>query len=406
LRTDENRDMIGQIRERHNIVTMTVQISCPECEHPVDFASRHCENCGVDLPLAAALAESAFASSIRVQSKGVIAPEVLVPRLGDTLIDKGVVSEEDLQSALEYQREKEKSGNPILIGQALVALNLIDRASLDEAITEQILQLQLALHRSNRQLEQRVLERTSDLQRALNKLTELNQLKSNFISNISHELRTPLTHLKGYLDILADQSLGPLTPQQGEALQVLKRAENRLERLIDDLIQFSLAAKGELSLRIQGVSLRELLSQVVTQAGTQAQSKEISIQVNISNDIPPVQADQEKVGWVLSQLIDNAIKFTPRGGQIGIVARFENNLASIAIQDTGIGIPPERISEIFEPFHQLDGSVTRRYAGTGLGLAMARRILEAHGSQLKVESTPEKGSIFEFSLLTTNNSHV
>jgi signal transduction histidine kinase len=398
--------MIGQIEERPNTVNMTVQISCPECDHPVDIESRHCENCGVDLPMAAALAESAFTASVHLQSRGVIAPEVLVPRLGDTLIEKGMVSPGELQSALEYQREKEAEGNSILIGQALVELNLIDRASLDEAITEQILHLQIALQQSNRQLEQRVQERTSDLQQALNKLTELNQLKSNFISNISHELRTPLTHLKGYLDILSDQSLGPLTAQQVEALQVLRRAENRLERLIDDLIQFSLAARGELSLKIGSISLKDILIQVISQAGMKARSKEISIRTQINNGLPPVQADQEKVTWVLSQLLDNAIKFTPRGGEVGIEVRVDDQLLSISVKDTGIGIPPERITEIFEPFHQLDGSVTRRYAGTGLGLAMVRRILEAHGSLIKVYSIPDRGSQFEFSLPITKNSHV
>jgi signal transduction histidine kinase len=191
-----------------------------------------------------------------------------------------------------------------------------------------------------------------------------------------------------------------------EALQVLKRAENRLERLIDDLIQFSLAARGELSLHISEFSLEDVLTQVISQAGLKARSKEISIQSQICNDLPPVQADQEKVTWVLSQLLDNAIKFTPRGGQVGIEARLENNLASVAVKDTGIGIPAERLSEIFEPFHQLDGSVTRRYAGTGLGLAMARRILETHGSLIKVESAPDMGSIFEFTLPLTKNSHV
>jgi signal transduction histidine kinase len=191
-----------------------------------------------------------------------------------------------------------------------------------------------------------------------------------------------------------------------EALQVLKRAENRLERLIDDLIQFSLAARGELSLRISSFSLEDVLSQVISQAALKARSKEISIRTHILNDLPQVQADLEKISWVLSQLVDNAIKFTPRGGQVRIRARLENNLASVTIIDTGIGIPPERITEIFEPFHQLDGSVTRRYAGTGLGLAMVRRILEAHGSLVKVESMPEKGSQFEFSLPVTKNSHV
>lgn len=355
--------------------------------------------------MAAALAESAFASSGKFQNGGVITPEVLVPRLGDTLIEKGMVSSKDLQIALEYQHKMQAAGKPLLIGQALVELGLIDRASLDEAITEQILQLQIALQQSNRRLEQRVQERTADLQHALNRLTELNQLKTNFISNISHELRTPLTHLKGYLDILADQSLGPLTPPQVEALQVLKRAENRLERLIDDLIQFSLAARGELSLRFSEFCLEDLIEQVISQAGLKAGAKDISMRTRIAQRLPPVRADREKIGWVLTQLLDNAIKFTPPGGRVSIETHLENDLASVAVIDTGIGIPAERIPEIFEPFHQLDGSVTRRYAGTGLGLAMARRILEAHGSLIKVESALGKGSQFEFSLPVAKNSH-
>jgi signal transduction histidine kinase len=384
---------------------MTVHISCPECDHPIDLESRHCANCGINIPMAAALVENAIASSVIFQNRGVISPEVLVPRLGEYLIEKGILRPEALQTALEFQGSMEAAGRPLLIGQALVELGLIDRASLDEAITEQILQLQIALHQANCQLEQRVQDRTADLQHALNKLTELNQLKSNFISNISHELRTPLTHLKGYLDILSDLSLGPLTPQQAEALKVLKRSEIRLERLIDDLIQFSLAARGELSLRLSSFSLEELVNQVLSQASVKAHTKDISIRSKIWNNLPDVEADQEKIGWILTQLLDNAIKFTPQGGQVGVKVLVEDKRVAVSVIDTGIGIPPDRITEIFEPFHQLDGSITRRYAGTGLGLAMVRRILEAHGSSIEADSLPGKGTQFKFSLPLTKNSH-
>jgi two-component system sensor histidine kinase/response regulator len=326
--------------------------------------------------------------------------------LGDYLIEKGTVRPEELQRALQYQQEMFSAGKPLLIGQALVELGLLDRASLDEAVTEQILQLQIALQQANRQLEERVQARTVDLQHALNKLTELYQLKSNFISNISHELRTPLTHLKGYLDILADQSLGPLTTQQGDALVVLRRAENRLEQLIDDLIQFSLAARGELSLQLSRFSLIDLIKKTVSQSEYKAKAKEINVKIDTPSDFPLVEADVEKIGWVLMQLFDNAIKFTNKGGRVRIEARSENNLITVGIQDTGIGISADRIAEIFEPFHQLDGSATRRYAGTGLGLAMVRRILEAHCTQVKVESVLGKGSCFAFSLPVSQESHV
>jgi signal transduction histidine kinase len=325
-------------------------------------------------------------------------PEVLVPRLGDYLIEKGLLGNAGLKRALDHQRAMAATGRPLLIGQALLELDLIDRSALDEAVTEQILQLQMALHQTNRQLEQRVEERTADLQRALNKLTELNQLKSNFISNISHELRTPLTHLKGYVDLLFDGSLGALTAEQKEALGVLKRAEMRLERLIDDLIQFSLAARGELSLRLSACRVQDLINMALTQSTPKARTSKVDLRADVSPDLPVVRADPEKIGWVLLHLLDNAIKFTPQGGLVLVEARKRDSQVILAVNDTGIGIPSNSLQDIFEPFHQLDGSVTRRYAGTGLGLAMVRRILEAHGVQPRVESVVGKGSRFEFSL--------
>ena len=143
-----------------------------------------------------------------------IAPETLVPRLGDLLIERGLLLPEDLESALDHQQQKIQKGEPCLIGQALIELGFVDQQSIDEVVTIQIFELQNQLERANTNLEFQVAERTEELQKALDKLTELNQLKSNFISNISHELRTPLTHIKGYLDILADHSLGPLTASQ------------------------------------------------------------------------------------------------------------------------------------------------------------------------------------------------
>ena len=385
---------------------MSFQSTCPRCNQPVDSRWRECENCGVNLALAAAMAESAFSPSVPMPTGMIISPEALVPRLGDYLIEKELLLPADLQLALRFQREKAAKGKPLLIGQALVELGLIDRAALDEVVTEQIIELQSALQETNRQLEQRVEERTADLQHALDRLTELNQLKSNFISSVSHELRTPLTHIKGYLDILSDHSLGPLTPLQLDALQVLKRAEARLEKLIDDLIQFSLVARGELSLQLCSFELNELIDIAASKSVSKAGSKQISMDVSLPDDLPRVLADKEKIEWVLTQLLDNAIKFTPPGGNVTIDARQNNDWVAVVVKDSGIGIPAERISEIFEPFHQLDSSVTRRYPGTGLGLAMVRRILEAHNSRVEVSSSAGKGSQFEFTLRIANQNHV
>lgn len=327
-----------------------------------------------------------------------IAPETLVPRLGELLLERGLLGPEDLEAALDFQREKIAKGEPCLIGQALVELGFVDQYSIDEIVTVQIFQLQHKLERTNRELEQRVAERTDDLQQALSKLTELNQLKSNFISNISHELRTPLTHIKGYLDILSDQSMGPLTTSQEHAINVLVRSEERLEQLIDDLIQFSLAVKGELNLSLEALEIRRLVEAYLPQTLRKAEVKDIQLKVLLPKKLPKILADEDKMQWVFNQLLDNGIKFTPPGGSVTLSAKQAGDLVKFKISDSGIGIPEERIEEIFHPFHQLDGSGTRRYSGTGLGLAMVHRILEAHGVALDVNSKPAQGTHCSFFL--------
>jgi signal transduction histidine kinase len=371
--------------------------------------SRYCEHCGVDLAVAAVLAEQAVLAPEALQSGIPIAPEVLVPRIGDRLIEVGYLKPEDLQKALVYQKEREAQGAPILIGQALLELGLIEREMLDQVITTQILELQKALNNANQRLQRRVEERTQELQKALERLSELNQLKSNFIANISHELRTPLTHIKGYLDILADGGLGPLTPSQAEALKVLKRAEGRLESLIEDLIQFSLASRGEVSLNMKDSAIQGVLQVAINRSMPKAQTKDILLTSLISDNLPTVHIDEDKIGWVVLQLLDNALKFTPQGGKVAVKASVEQGLVNVAVMDTGIGMPQDRIEEIFEPFHQLDGNATRRFAGTGLGLAMVRRIIEAHGAQISVQSVQGKGSRFDFylpSVSSDNSPHM
>lgn len=377
---------------------MAALVACPHCTQLVDPQTRTCEYCGVDLALAAVIAEQAVFLPFQVPPGAPLAPEVLVPRMGETMLENGLLQPDQLQQALDYQREQVNLGHPLLIGEAMLELGFVDRETLDQVITGQILQLQTALRKANQDLERRVHERTTDLQKALDRLSELSQLKSNFIANISHELRTPLTHLKGYLDILANAGLGPLTQQQAEVLDILQRSEARLERLIEDLIQFSLASRGDLSLDIEEVDLNRLIEVMVQHFQIHARKHEVLLSLVMPEPFPLVLADENKIGWVLQQLLDNAIKFTPQGGRVVVEGVLEDGLASIAVSDTGIGIPPDRIEEVFETFHQLDSSATRRYGGTGLGLAMTRRIIEAHGSRIKVQSDLGRGSRFEFAL--------
>ena len=333
-----------------------------------------------------------------------LSPEMLVPRLGEYLVSQGHITEENLQNALQVQQDKIASGESSLLGQTLVELGVLSRDILDQAVTEQIIQLRSALQATNRNLERRVQERTAELQTALERLAELSKLKANFISNISHELRTPLTHIKGYTELLISESLGELSDEQKHALLVSQKSTARLENLIEDLIMVSITSRGDLALKQEPLDLRRLANLSVKNMTQKAEDRDVTIHAVLDKHLPSVQGDQQKILWVLGQLLDNGIKFTPAGGRVVIRVEHESDkLVAISITDTGIGIPSERIEEIFQPFHQLDGAATRRYGGTGLGLLLVRQIVEAHGSMLEVTSTEGRGSTFKFPLLVTKS---
>jgi signal transduction histidine kinase len=377
---------------------LSTLLSCPHCGSKVDAQGTLCRYCGVNLAFAAVMAEREIKLPLQVPMGTPMKPEILVPRLGDYLIEKGVLTQKELEKGLAYQRQHKEAGNPILIGQALVELGFISPDALDQAITVQILLLQSALKQTNLELDERVQERTSELQAALEKLNELNQLKSNFISSISHELRTPLTHIRGYLEVLADGSLGELSGSQIESIAAITKAEERLEALIENLIQFSLAARGELTLHWDTVDLAKIATDAVQQSLHKARNKDIDLTTNITPGLPAVNGDRDKLLWVVYQLIDNGIKFTPEEGCVEVDVANTNNTITVSVRDTGIGIPADRLDEIFEPFHQLDGSSTRRYGGTGIGLALMNRIIDAHMSKIVVSSQDGQGSKFSFSL--------
>ena len=329
-----------------------------------------------------------------------LTPEMLIPRMGEYIVQKGMVSEANLQKALAYQQEQIKQGKPFLLGQALMELNMLDRDTLDQVVTEQLIQLRSALQSSHRNLEQRVKERTSDLNEALQRLSELSKMKANFVANISHELRTPLTHVKGYLELLITESLGPISEDQRRALLVSQRATTKLESLIEDIIMFSLASRGEMSMKLDNADIGRIVSLAAKSALSKAEERGVQIIAVVPENIPAVQADPEKIGWVVNQLLDNGIKFTPSGGSVVIALKEEgDNLVILSVTDTGIGIPSSRLSEVFEPFHQLDASSTRHFGGTGLGLALVRQIVEGHGSLLDIQSVEGKGSTIKFPLL-------
>ncbi len=377
---------------------MVEQISCPHCGQKNYLNERICQQCGVDLAFAAALAFQILTVPDQVSGRIQYVPEILVPRIGEVFVEQGLLSAEKLQAALAYQAKCLTEGKPILIGQALLELKYVDRQTLDQVVTVQILKLQAALQQSNAQLSRKVQERTHEYQHALEQIADLNQVKSNFLSTISHELRTPLTTIKGYLELLLHGELGPIIPEQLDALARLEKAESKLESLIEDLINFSLAARGELSLELKPTDIGALIPSCIERVQEKAKKQNIQLSTQIPLGLPQVLADKEKIKWVIFQLLDNAIKFTPSGGWVNIQASQNERVVCIKVIDTGIGIPKDRIGEIFVPFHQLDRADTRRFSGTGLGLALSCKILEAHFSQIEINSVVGEGSRFQFDL--------
>ncbi|MFQ5942132.1 MAG: sensor histidine kinase [Anaerolineales bacterium] len=357
----------------------------------------------MDLALLALLAERSYLAGIPETAPLPDTPDAFVPRIGDYLIEKDLLTEEQLQLALAEQKRLAEQGERRLLGQTLVEMGMVSRETIDMAITNQIIELNAALQDSNRTLELRVSERTAELKQALARLTELNQLKTNLISNVSHELRTPLAHIKGYVELLEEEELGDLTLEQGKAMSVISRATVRLGHLIEDLIEFSTASREGIDLKLEPVSIPPLAREIVERSKPKAAQEGIRLRIAVDKSIPPVEADTEKLSWVIYQLVDNAIKFTPEGGRVKLWAEHVSGFVTIAVSDTGIGIPANMIDEVFQPFHQLDGSATRRYGGTGLGLALVKQIIEAHGSRITAESMENKGSTFRFELPVSGN---
>jgi signal transduction histidine kinase len=360
----------------------------------------YCPECNVDLILYTDLQfRQRLEEALAFPSSTPSSIEELVPRLGDSLVAQKIITAQQLQQALRQQAHDAQAGKPTRrIGQILIAMGVLQPEDLDRAVAAMVLQLQKALQLANRRLEERVRERTAELARALEKLSDLNRLKSDFVANISHELRTPMTHIVGYIDLLADDTFGPLSAQQRDALDTLRRASQRLHDLIEDLIQFADTSRGGVSLNLQSVSLRECVQEAISRWSAKSQQANVRIEVHLPSDLPLVRADGRKVVWVISQLVDNGIKFTPSGGRVDIRAGLSSDRVWMTVEDNGIGIPSQRLEELLEPFHQLDGSITRRRGGTGMGLYLSRQIVDAHGSKLTMQSKEGDGTTVMFDL--------
>lgn len=237
-----------------------------------------------------------------------------------------------------------------------------------------------------------------DLAKAFNamasSLAKAETQRRQLIGDVAHELRTPLTTIQGYLEALRD---GVVEPDR-ETLASLHDEAALLHRLIDDLQELTLAEAGQLRLNPQPTDIVDLIQHSVAALQPEAMAREIALRSELPDALPEANVDPERIGQVLRNLLRNALAYTPAKGQIIVAGQRQGESIEIQVRDTGVGIAAEHLPHIFERFYRADPSRSRSTGGAGLGLAIARQLVEAHGGRIWVESAPDQGSIFYFTL--------
>ena len=246
-------------------------------------------------------------------------------------------------------------------------------------------------------LEDKVSQRTSELQSANQELARANKLKSEFLANVSHELRTPLSAIIGFSQILLDGIDGPVNEEQLQDITQVNKSGQSLLSLINQILDLSKIEAGKMELSLERVELPMLISAVLDSISPLAQEKGLRIDTRFPPGLPAVEGDAARLKQILINLLSNAVKFTDRG-RIEVIAQPSGRMVRIAVKDTGIGISREAQKLIFDEFVQGDGSSTRRHGGTGLGLSIVRKLVEMHGGAITVISEPGMGSTFTFTV--------
>jgi len=232
----------------------------------------------------------------------------------------------------------------------------------------------------------------------ITELRRLEQVRTEFVANVSHELRTPLTAIQGYLETLLDGALEE--PEHARKfLEVVFRHTERLGRLTDDLTDLSNIELGRISLRIGATSLAEVTESALAIIQPRAMSGRVTVEASLSADLPAVLADRDRLAQILINLVDNAVKYTPRGGHVKVLAeRLPSGMVEVAVRDTGVGVPKADLPRLTERFYRVDKARSRELGGTGLGLAIVKHLVLAHGGDFGIESELWKGTTVRFTL--------
>ncbi len=244
-------------------------------------------------------------------------------------------------------------------------------------------------------------EHTRQVELRNEEVERANRLKSEFLANMSHELRTPLHTVIGFAELLGEEVKGPLNPDQKRFISHIYKDAQHLLNLINEVLDLSRIEAGKLVLNLEYVNMAELLEETVSSFRPQSELK--SLQINTTTPANPYAfADPVRMRQIIRNLLGNAVKFTPAGGRIDVGLEVLQTALQISVADTGLGIPHEEQDAIFDNFHQVIGPDSAFREGTGLGLPITRRLVEAHGGRIRVESEPGKGSRFTFTVPLEN----
>lgn len=233
------------------------------------------------------------------------------------------------------------------------------------------------------------------------KLKELDQLKDDFVSSVSHELRSPLSAISGYVELLMSKPLEQIVPEKRtKAFSIIQESTSRLTQFINDILDLAKLKSGRVEIRKSPLNIKQSAEEILGLFAPLFEKKKIQSYSYIDSTVPIIQADEEKIKQVITNLVSNALKFTPEGGAISIAVQEDSDKLTVGVSDTGIGIPKDYLGQIFERFKQVPGTREKIGGpkGTGLGLAIAKGIVEAHGGKIWAESETGKGSTFKFTL--------
>jgi len=247
------------------------------------------------------------------------------------------------------------------------------------------------------QYTKKLAETNRELELRSREIERADRLKSEFLASMSHELRTPLHTIIGFSELLGEELEGPLNEKQKRFIQHIHNDSMHLLQLINDILDLSKIEAGRLELRPEPFDVATVVTESLASIRALADAKMLSLETGL--DVPAaLEADRLRVKQVLVNLLSNAVKFTPDGGQIRVEAYIRNGLVAFTVSDTGVGIPSEEHKSIFDKFHQVGATAKGIREGTGLGLAITKRLIEEHGGTIEVESEPDRGSRFTFTI--------